>query len=407
MKFLIVIIGLVLSQHLFAQTQNNDKPKVFIDCEYCDKDYLISNINFADFVRDRKLADLQLMFQYNALPNGQEKIELRTFKPDEKCENSFKRLLEVNASEAKKRTLMANMMTLAILPIIENRTLLSGFSINYNSLEENKEEPVNDPWNNWTFNTRLSAWINGQSNYKSISNWSSIRAQKVLDNRKLLFSISQNQNNQSFIIGEENIKSRNLSRNARAHYIGPISKKWSYGLFASANTSTYTNISSSYQLTPAIEYNFFDYDQYNEKILKLSYRIINKYNNYFETTVFDKDEERLANQSLGLELSVNKQWGSINSSVYVGSYIHDPELYNINLWNSLDWNIAKGLSFNVSMSLSILQDQIELVEGDLSREDILLSQKQQQTNYDYWMNAGISYTFGSVYNNIINPRFGT
>jgi len=28
-----------------------------------------------------------------------------------------------------------------------------------------------------------------------------------------------------------------------------------------------------------------------------------------------------------------------------------------------------------------------------------------QTDYNLWINAGLSYTFGSIYNNVVNPRF--
>jgi len=29
-----------------------------------------------------------------------------------------------------------------------------------------------------------------------------------------------------------------------------------------------------------------------------------------------------------------------------------------------------------------------------------------RTSYEYWGGFGLSYTFGSVYNNVVNPRFG-
>jgi hypothetical protein len=37
---------------------------------------------------------------------------------------------------------------------------------------------------------------------------------------------------------------------------------------------------------------------------------------------------------------------------------------------------------------------------------VLLNRRQQATTYRISGDIGISYTFGSIYNNIVNPRFG-
>ena len=37
---------------------------------------------------------------------------------------------------------------------------------------------------------------------------------------------------------------------------------------------------------------------------------------------------------------------------------------------------------------------------------MLLQRRQLETSYRYFASAGLSYTFGSIYNNIVNPRFG-
>ena len=52
------------------------------------------------------------------------------------------------------------------------------------------------------------------------------------------------------------------------------------------------------------------------------------------------------------------------------------------------------------------RDQIYLPRGEASTEEILLRQRQLLTGYQYFFNFGISYSFGSIFNNIVNPRFG-
>ena len=43
---------------------------------------------------------------------------------------------------------------------------------------------------------------------------------------------------------------------------------------------------------------------------------------------------------------------------------------------------------------------------ELTLEGILLSRKQLATDYEYNLRVGVRYTFGSIYSNVVNPRFG-
>lgn len=51
-------------------------------------------------------------------------------------------------------------------------------------------------------------------------------------------------------------------------------------------------------------------------------------------------------------------------------------------------------------------DQLNLPKGDASLDEILLRRRELATDYDYHISIGLSYTFGSVYSNVVNPRFG-
>ncbi|HKL67340.1 MAG TPA: hypothetical protein VJ877_05560, partial [Bacteroidales bacterium] len=73
---------------------------------------------------------------------------------------------------------------------------------------------------------------------------------------------------------------------------------------------------------------------------------------------------------------------------------------------SISWRVAKGLRINLGGNYSFIHNQISLVKGGASSEEILLRRKELKTNYSYFANFGFSYTFGSIYNNVVNPRFG-
>ncbi len=45
------------------------------------------------------------------------------------------------------------------------------------------------------------------------------------------------------------------------------------------------------------------------------------------------------------------------------------------------------------------------MKGGAPPEQILLKKKELETQYSYYSQVGLTYTFGSIYNNVVNPRF--
>lgn len=74
----------------------------------------------------------------------------------------------------------------------------------------------------------------------------------------------------------------------------------------------------------------------------------------------------------------------------------------MNSWLSV--RILKGLAVRFSGDLKFIKDQVNLPAGSASIEDVLLQQKQIATNYEMGFGVGLSYTFGSAFNNVINTR---
>ncbi len=76
------------------------------------------------------------------------------------------------------------------------------------------------------------------------------------------------------------------------------------------------------------------------------------------------------------------------------------------IYSRLSLRVIQGLSVNLNGSASRIRDQLSLRKGDASEDEVLLRRRELETSYDYHVSFGISYTFGSIYNNIVNPRFG-
>jgi hypothetical protein len=109
---------------------------------------------------------------------------------------------------------------------------------------------------------------------------------------------------------------------------------------------------------------------------------------------------------LTASIDLKQPWGSVSSSLEGAAYFDDFTQRHLVFFNSLDLHLFKGFSFFSFAQLSFIRDQLYLPRGDLSDQERLLRLRQLATSYTYLVSLGLSYSFGSIFNNIVNPRFG-
>ena len=86
-------------------------------------------------------------------------------------------------------------------------------------------------------------------------------------------------------------------------------------------------------------------------------------------------------------------------------YLSDPTKLSLGLSGNLNFRVFRGLSLAVQASVSFIHDQLYLPAAGATTEEVLLNLRQLATSYSYYSAIGFSYTFGSIYNNVVNPRF--
>jgi hypothetical protein len=67
--------------------------------------------------------------------------------------------------------------------------------------------------------------------------------------------------------------------------------------------------------------------------------------------------------------------------------------------------LFRGFSLNVGGEYRWIRDQVYLRKGQRSPVDVLLRRQALLTGFEYDARISISYTFGSIFNNVVNPRF--
>jgi len=157
-------------------------------------------------------------------------------------------------------------------------------------------------------------------------------------------------------------------------------------------------------VAPAVEYSFLPYSEAMRKELTISYQAGYMYRNYHEPTIYEKLEEQLWRQSLKMNVRIRQPWGYFFAGVEGSTFLHDMSKNRLEIDGNLSYRVFKGLSVRISGDVEFINDQISLPKGDASLTDILLQQRQLATDYEMSWSIGLNYTFGSIYNNVVNTR---
>ena len=209
-----------------------------------------------------------------------------------------------------------------------------------------------------------------------------------------------------FDIDDETITSDNNSKSLSTLIVKSISDHWSYGGSLYFGSSSYNNLDMSLQLMPGLEYDLFPYSESTRRQLRLLYSIGLNTVNYTDTTIYNLTKENHLQHSFSIAYEVVQKWGSIDLNLSYSNYLHDWSKNNLSINGFMDLRIAKGLSVNFGGGASLIHDQLGLVKGGATTEEVLLRRKELETQFQYFTSFGFTFTFGSIYNNVVNPRFG-
>jgi hypothetical protein len=160
------------------------------------------------------------------------------------------------------------------------------------------------------------------------------------------------------------------------------------------------------RVAPGVEFNVFPYSESTRRVLAAQYTVGFNSMDYREETIFEQTYERLTDHQLIVSFTMRRPWGSGQAELSVAQFLQDPDKYNVGAFGNINVRLFRGLSVTTYGSINRTQDQIYLPREGATTEEILVRQRQLATSYRYTITFGITYAFGSVFNNIVNPRFG-
>lgn len=385
--------------------------KIFIDCNRCDVDYLRREIPYVNFVRDRQEADVHVLMTQQTTGSGGREYLINLIGNGffEGVDDQVSYISMPNETSDLTRQGYTRMMGIGLMRYVGQTPLAQQIDIRYGLNGKRftaADLMVEDRWKSWVFDYDFSGKFDGQASYSSLQLENDLSIEKITPDWKIEFATGYDERLGLYQLEDTLIRSKRTSASFRNLLVKSIGDHWSVGSRASISSSSYSNNRFSWSVYPAIEYNYFPYYESSRKQFRIQYRIGYGYTYYRDTTIYDKIEEGLFGQQLALAIEFRQPWGSISSSLQGSTVLPDVSKYSIRMWSGIYLRIFKGLSLSMRGSAAYIQDQLSLPKADATPEEILLKQRQLATQFDYSINIGFSYTFGSIYNNVVNPRFG-
>ena len=304
------------------------------------------------------------------------------------------------------------LFALGLIPFLTETPIALRLRVLYLEPEDDEQRGVvgeeDDPWNFWVFRISGSGRLNGESSRRGYGFGGSFSADRITDEWKFEFEGDGNVSRSEIDIDED---STFVDTRRNYEFEGRVVRSlglehWATAVEASASASTFNNQDKVLRGAVGIEYSVFPFSESTRRQLTVLYSIGVSQFNYEEITLFGFTEETRADHRLNVSYSVRQPWGTSNASFNFSNYLHDFSLHRARISGRLNLRIVRGLDLNIRGGFSRIKDQIFLPAGGISEEEILLRRRALGTDFQYDLSFGLTFRFGSIFNNVVNPRRG-
>ena len=386
--------------------------RVFLDCQRCDMDHFRREVAFISYVRDRMDAQLHVLVTSQRTGAGGNEYTFNFIGLQEFSErdDTLRFSSRPDDTDDETREDLIRTFKLGLVPFLAETEIGRRLEVSYRGPGgEASVQQVDDPWNLWVFNVRAGGELEGESTENSKSFDGSLSASRTTEELKMDFRASGDWSTRTIDFGEEEGESTYNTREYTVEGLSvwSLSPHWSAGATASASGSTRQNQDLALRAGPALEYNYFPYSESTRRALTFLYKVEVISFNYEEITLFEKTSETRFTHSLAIASAFNQPWGELDITLEGSNYLDNFEQHRIEFFSRFEIRLFRGLSLDIMGSAARVKDQIYAPLEDIPIDDILLRRRELGTDYEYSVELGFNFTFGSVFNNVVNPRMSS
>jgi hypothetical protein len=411
-RLAVAIVLLVPATPLSAQVLRAEPVRAFLDCHFCDFDYLRVQTPWVSFVRDRADSDVHLLMTREETGAGGSRYMLEAIGEGQFSgrRDTLSFSTQPSVTQDARRTEIARNIQLALIPYAVRTEAGRGLRI-AEALQRDEETapPAGaDRWNAWVFEVSSGASAEREQRQSDLSLDADFEARRITRALKLGLSVGMDYDRSRFELDDgSKVTSTREQYNGGAIAIHSLAAHWGAGIQTTVRSSTFENLRLGVIAAPAVEYSIFPYEESTRRQLVLQYALGIVSMRYREETIFDRLSETRPAHQFTAGYDVRQPWGSANATLLALNYLDDFSKNRLEF--DMEWNVrvVRGLEFEIGASTSLIHDQLSIPKRGATDEEILLEQRALRTAYRYDLRAGFSYTFGSIFNSVVNPRFGS
>jgi len=394
---------------------------VFLDCDACDDDYVRTEIAYVNWVRDRTVADVHVLVTEQDMAAGGEAFTLAFIGQRSFTGRGDTLLFMTNptTTDDEERRGLTRTLALGLVPYVARTTGALSLRITRPDVSATapgaQTSPAGDPWKAWVFEIDMSADIAGEQSYRNREFDSEFNANRTTLEWKLELesrysyeyerAIDYDIDSLGVVTGADTTYNRQRSWGANLVLVKSLTNHWSTGVVGEVSSETFRNQELRVQVTPAVEYNVFDYAEATRRYLALQIGVGVDAFAYNDTTIFDKLDETFPLGIAAAEYATRQPWGQSNVRLEHRVYLNDQSKSSTVLSGDISVRLFRGFSVRFGGNYSWIHDQVYLAKGERDQADVLLRRQALLTGYEYNAFFGFTYTFGSIFNNVVNPRF--
>lgn len=389
--------------------------RVFLDCRQfgCDSQFFITEMPYVSFTRDRM--DALVYLQVTSLATGaggsQYTLTVSGLGPFNGRADTLVTSVTPNTTEDGRRRELARVFKLGLIRYLSTTTYAPRLSLAYDAPPAGEAPAAGvakDPWDAWIYRISANGNFSGESQSKNSRLSASVSARRITADWKFTSGVSTSYRESKYTFEDGTSSDYSLrTYTSAARLVRSLSSHWSAGLNTEGGSTDFANQKLFLRGSLSAEYNFFPWSDATKNQLVAIYAIGMQHYRYKEQTVYFLDEETRPSHQTVLAATTRQQWGAIDVQARMSQYLHDGSKQNLSISGFTDLRLSRGLSLTLSAFASQVRDQLYLAAGTLSRDEVLTQQRALQTSYQYNAFIGLSYTFGSIFNSIVNPRLDT
>lgn len=409
-----------------AQGAAQDAPGqlgVYLDCRtHCDTDFIRTEIAFVNWLRERLAAGVHVLItSQNAGAGGQ--MYTLAFLGQGVHEGRGDTLTYTTnpiMTDDERRRGLTRMLALGLVRFAARTPAAAALRVAVDERDEQRAPPsqitpATDPWRAWVFEFDVFGDLEGERNSRERQFEAGFGANRTTAAWKTDVEFELSYDDERFVDIEydstgavvDETAFETLRRNWRVDLlmVKSLNGHWSLGLQGFVGSNTFSNEKLSVQLTPAVEYNIFPYLESTRRELTLQYGLGYEAFRYQDTTIFDRIRETLPVHYVSLNYAVRQPWGSSSFQARHQNYLTDASKRSSEVEGEISVRLFRGFNVNLGGEYRWIHDQINLRRGGGDPLDLLLRRRELLTGFEYNARIGFSYTFGSIFNNVVNPRF--